>query len=65
VAVSEEAPNIIRMIKSRRMSLVVTVASMRKKRGAYRVWVGTPKEKNHLENLGVDGTIRMNLVFKN
>jgi len=60
VAASEEAPNIIRVIKSRRMGLVVTLTS-----GAYRVWEETPKEKYHLENLGVDWTIRMKLVFKN
>ena len=41
------------------------MASMRKERDVYRFWVGTPKEKDHLEKLGVDGTIRMKLVFKN
>jgi hypothetical protein len=65
VAAWEEAPTIIRVIKSRRMSLLVTVAIMRKTRGVYRVWVGTPNKKDHLENLGIDGTIRMKLVFKN
>jgi hypothetical protein len=30
---------------------------MGKKRGAYRVWVGKPNEKDNLENLGVEGTI--------
>jgi hypothetical protein len=41
------------------------VASTRKDWVVCRVWVGPPKGKDHLENLGVDGTIRMKLVFKN
>jgi hypothetical protein len=43
------SPNIIRMVKSRRMRWV--------RRGAYRVLWGNLRERDHLEDLGIDGRI--------
>jgi len=42
------SPNIIRVIKSRRMSWMGHVACMVERRGAYRVLVGKPEEKKPL-----------------
>jgi hypothetical protein len=42
------SPNIIRMIKSRRMRWAEHVAPMRAKRNAYRVLVGKPEGKRPL-----------------
>jgi hypothetical protein len=41
-------PNIILVIKSRRMRWVAHVAHMRERRDAYRVWVGKPEGKRAL-----------------
>jgi hypothetical protein len=41
------SPNIIRMIKSRRMRWAGHVARMREKRNAYRILVGKPEEREH------------------
>ena len=42
------SPNIVRMIKSRRMRLTGHVARMSEERGVYRVLVGKPEEKRPL-----------------
>jgi hypothetical protein len=42
------SPNIVRVIKSRRMSWAGHVARMREGRGVYRVLVGRPKDKRPL-----------------
>jgi hypothetical protein len=42
------SPNIIRMIKSRRMTWAGHVARMREKRNAYRILVGKPEGKRPL-----------------
>ena len=42
------SPNIVRVIKSRRMRWAVRVARMGEKRGVYRVLVGKPEEKRPL-----------------
>jgi len=39
------SPNIVRVIKLRKMRLVVPVARMRQRRGIYRVLVGKPEGK--------------------
>jgi hypothetical protein len=49
------SPNIIRVIRSRRMRWVGHVARMGNRRGAYRILVGKPEGKNHLEDLDVNG----------
>ena len=40
------SPNIVRVIKSRRMRWAGHVARMGKERGAYRVWMGKPEGRN-------------------
>jgi hypothetical protein len=42
------SPNIIRVIKSKRMRLAVRVARKEEGRGAYIVWVGNPEWKRPL-----------------
>jgi hypothetical protein len=49
------SPDIIRQIKSRRMRWAGHVAHMGEGRKVYRVWWESPKEKDHLEDQGVDG----------
>ena len=48
-------PNIMRVIKSRRMRWARHVARMGEEKGLYRVLVGKPEGRNHLGDLGVDG----------
>ena len=50
-------PNIVRVIKSRRMRWAGHVARMAEKRGVYRVLVKTRRERHHWGYLGVDGWI--------
>ena len=50
-----------RAIKSR-MRWAEKVARMG--RVVYSVLVGKPEGKNHLENLGIDGTIRLKWIFR-
>ena len=49
------SPNIVWVIKSRRMRWAGHVARMGEERGVYRVLVGKPEGKNHWGDLGVDG----------
>jgi hypothetical protein len=49
------SPDIIRQIKSRGMRWAGHVARMGEGRNVYRVLVGEPKGKGHLEDQGVDG----------
>jgi hypothetical protein len=51
------SPNIVRVIKSRRMRWAGHVACMGERRGIYRFFVGKPEGKNHLEEPGIDGRI--------
>jgi hypothetical protein len=53
------SPNIVRVIKSRRMRWAGRVASMGEGRGAYRVLVESPEGKIPLEDLGVSGKITL------
>ena len=39
--------------------------SMGNKKGAYRFWWGNPKERDHLQDLGVDGRILLKWILKN
>ena len=50
------SPNTVWVIKSR-MRWAGHVARMGKRRGAYRVLVGNLKERDHLEDRGVDGRL--------
>jgi hypothetical protein len=49
------SPDIIRQIKPRRMRWAGHVACMGEGRNMYRVLVGKPEGKSHLEDKGVDG----------
>jgi hypothetical protein len=57
------SPNIVRLIKSRRMRWAGHVAHMGKGSGVYRVWFGGPKARDHWEDQGVGGrkTLRWTL----
>ena len=56
--------NIMWVIKSRRMRWAGHVARIGDRRGAYRVLVGKMRERDHLEDLAVDGRIISELIFK-
>jgi len=58
------SPNIFRVIKSQRMRWKGHVARMGKRRCVYRVFVGKPVGKNHLEDPGVDGRIILRWIFR-
>ena len=58
------SPNIVRVIRSRRMRWVGYVACMGEKRGVYRVLVGKREGKNHLGDPGVDGRIILRWIFR-
>ena len=50
-------PNIVRVVKSKRMRLVGHVAHMGEGRGVHRILVGKPEGKNHWGDLDIDGKI--------
>jgi hypothetical protein len=49
------SPDIIRLVKSRRMRLAGHVARIGEERKVYKVLAGNPKERDHLEDQGVGG----------
>ena len=51
------SPNIVRVIKSRRMRWAVHVARMGKGEVCTRFWWGNLRERDHLGDPGVDGRI--------
>jgi hypothetical protein len=51
------SPNIIRVIKSRRLRWAGQVARIGERRGAYRALVGKPEGRRPLGRPGVDGRI--------
>jgi len=53
------SPNIVRMIKSRRMRWAGHVTCVVEGRGVYIVLVGSPKGREHWEELGVGGNITL------
>jgi hypothetical protein len=53
------SPNIVRVIKSRRLKWVGHVARMGEGRGVYRVLVGKPEGKRPLRDLGLGGRITL------
>jgi hypothetical protein len=60
------SPNIIQVIKSRSMRLAGHVACIRERRGIYiGVWWGNLRERDHLEDLGIDGRIILRWIFRN
>ena len=58
------SPNIVRVIKSRRMRWPGRVARMGEGKGVYRVLVGKPEGGDHLEDQGVDGSVILRRIFK-
>jgi len=58
------SPNIVRVIKSRRMRWAGHVERMGERRVAFRVWWGNLKEKDHLGDPGVDGRIILKLMLR-
>jgi hypothetical protein len=48
-------------MKSRKMRLAGHAACLGQMKNAYNISVGKPEKKNHLEDLGVDVNIRMDL----
>jgi hypothetical protein len=57
------SPNIVRVIKSRRMRWVGHVARMGERRCIYRILVGKPEGKSHLGDPGLDGRMILRWVF--
>jgi len=51
------SPNVVQVIKSRRIRWAGHVARMGERRGIYRVVVGKPEGKNHLGDPVIDGRI--------
>ena len=58
------SPNIVRVIKSRRKRWAGHAARMYKRRGVYRVSVENLRERDHLEDCGIDGRIILRRIFK-
>jgi len=58
------SPNIVRVIKSRRMRWTGYIARMSERRGVYRVLVRNLRERDHLEDQGVDGRIILRWIFR-
>jgi hypothetical protein len=53
------SPNIVRVIKSRRMKWVGHVVHIGDGRSVYRVLVGWPNIRDHWEDLGIGGRITL------
>ena len=58
------SPNIVRVIKSRRMRWAGHVARMGEERGLYGVLVGNRRERDHWGDLGVDGWIILGWISR-
>jgi hypothetical protein len=57
-------PNIVRVIKSRRMAWAGHVARMRKREVCTGFWWGNLGERDHWGDPGVDGRIILGWIFK-
>jgi len=57
------SPNIVQVIKSRRMRWAGHVARTGKRRAIFRVLVGKPEGKSHLGDPGIDGRIILRWIF--
>jgi len=58
------SPDIVRVIKSRRMRWAGHVARMGERRGVYRVWWGNLRARDHLEEPAVDVRIILRWIFR-
>jgi hypothetical protein len=52
------------IIKSRRIRWAGHVAYIGERKGAYKVLVGKLREKDHLEDPGLDGRIMLTWIFR-
>jgi hypothetical protein len=58
------SPNIVRVIKSRRMRWAGHVARMGEGRGVYRILFGGQKVRDHWKDLGVGGKITLSWTLR-
>jgi hypothetical protein len=58
------SPNLIIIIKSRRIRWVEHVAPVGEKRYAYRIWWESQKERDHWEDLDVGGRIILRWILE-
>jgi len=58
------SPNIVRVIKSRRMRWAAHVAHVGEKSGVYRVLAGKPEERDHWGDLGIGGWIILGRISR-
>jgi hypothetical protein len=58
------SPNIIRVMKSRWMRWAGHVARMGDRRGTYRVLVGDLRLRDHSQDVGVDGRVILEWIFR-
>jgi len=58
------SPDIIRVIKSRRMRWAGHVASIGARRVVYGFWWGNLRERDHLDDQGVDLRIILRWIFR-
>jgi hypothetical protein len=58
------SPNIVRVIKSRRMRWAGHVVRMGKGRGVYRVWWRNLRGRDHWRDPGIDGRITLRWIFR-
>jgi hypothetical protein len=56
-------PDIIRVIKSRRMKWAGHVARLGERRGVYRFWLGDLRERDHMEDQDIDGRTILRWIF--
>jgi hypothetical protein len=57
-------PNIVWVIKLRRMRWAGHVTRIAERRGVYRVLVGKPAVERHLEDSGVNGRIILRWIYR-
>jgi len=57
------SPNIIRVIKSRRMRFEEHVTHTAEMKNAHKILVGRLEGKDHSEDLGVDGSIMLDWIL--
>ena len=58
------SPNIVRVIKSRRMRWAGHVMRMGKRYAYTKFWWGNRRERDHLEDPGIDGRIILRCIFR-